>query len=416
MRIFLQKLFSIYNQREYKMLCLFGIRIKLIKKKIKTVKPIYNDLKVNKNKIVCSNMFSGGYGCNPKYITEYLIKHNNNYDMVWLTDKRFLKKNNFPDNIRLVDYKSKNAIYELSTAKLIIINLRIEWYYKNGWRKKLSQKLIQTWHGSFGIKKIGQENLWTNADKSLMRSLKLDSDNTDYIISNSNFETDIYKNSFMFNQKILEYGHPRNDVFFCPQEKKDTIRNKVLSAYGIDGEDKLVLYAPTFRDDKKTDCFKLNSCELLTALKENFRGNYKLLVRFHPRLKRYSSELFNFGADIIDASYYPDIQELLIASDAMITDYSSCIFDFMLSRKPAFVFATDIEEYNNIRGFYYKLEQTPFTISKNNAELAENIKNFDAKKYDSAITGFLKSKGSVEDGNASERVARLITDIMDGKQ
>lgn len=91
---------------------------------------------------------------------------------------------------------------------------------------------------------------------------------------------------------------------------------------------------------------------------------------------------------LIDACFYPDIQELLVSSDAAITDYSSCIFDFMLSRKPAFVFATDIKDFNNDRGFYYPLEATPFPIAVNNKELVENVLKFDDEKYQKILQTF----------------------------
>ena len=129
-------------------------------------------------------------------------------------------------------------------------------------------------------------------------------------------------------------------------------------------------------------------------------------------LKKYYTELFNFSETVIDTSFYPDIQELLVASDGAITDYSSCIFDFMLSKKPAFVFATDIKDYNTDRGFYYPLKSTPFPVATNNKELEQNILNFDNEKYQKEVALFLKDKGCIEDGHASERIVDLIEKIM----
>ena len=95
---------------------------------------------------------------------------------------------------------------------------------------------------------------------------------------------------------------------------------------------------------------------------------------------------------IYDGGKYPDIQELLAASDIMITDYSSCMFDFMLSAKPAFIFATDIEKYNSDRGFYYSLDTTPFAIASNNEKLVENILNFEETSYKKDVKSFIKGK------------------------
>ena len=109
----------------------------------------------------------------------------------------------------------------------------------------------------------------------------------------------------------------------------------------------------------------------------------------------------------VDAEY-PDIQELLCAADIMVTDYSSCIFDFMLSRKPAFFYAEDIEKYNQERGFYFPMSETPFPIAQNTDELVKNLLEFNENKYLEEIDAFLKGKGAFEDGNASKRAADFI--------
>ena len=118
------------------------------------------------------------------------------------------------------------------------------------------------------------------------------------------------------------------------------------------------------------------------------------------------------NTDIIDATDYSDMQELLVATDVLITDYSSSIYDFVLSRKPGFIFATDAEKYDNKRGFYYPLSSTPFLVANNNDEMVKNIENFDENKYKNKVEYFLKEKGCIEDGKASKRVVDLIKDIM----
>jgi CDP-glycerol glycerophosphotransferase len=205
-------------------------------------------------------------------------------------------------------------------------------------------------------------------------------------------------------------------VFFKPNEEKAKICDKVKEFFQIEKECRIILYAPSFRDSKDMSVFTIDPLQTIEVFNQKFGGKHKILIRMHPRLANKSHKIFQYGASVINASHYDDIQELLLAANAMITDYSSCIFDFMLSRKPAFIFATDIETYNNIRGFYYKLEETPFPVAENNETLAQNVKNFDRAKYDAAITEFLKDKGSVEDGKAGARGAKLIKDIMEGKQ
>ena len=189
-----------------------------------------------------------------------------------------------------------------------------------------------------------------------------------------------------------------------------------MDTYGIPHHKKVILYIPSFRDNHRVDCYGLDAHTLLSALENKFGHDWVLMVRLHPRLKEiFENDLFKFSKHIIDATYYPDIQEILVAGDAAITDYSSCIFDFMLSYKPAFIFATDRQNYGSDRGFYYPLSETPFPIAESNAELIRNIKNFDIKKYQTAVKKFLKGKGCMEDGCASSRVVDLIENIMKEK-
>lgn len=151
---------------------------------------------------------------------------------------------------------------------------------------------------------------------------------------------------------------------------------------------------------------------MLGALKEKFGGDWKILVRMHPNFVRYQNRLIPQNENIINVSEYPDIQELLVAADIAITDYSSCIFDFMLSRKPGFIYASDIKEFDNDRGFYYPLTSTPFPVATHNEELRKNILNFDYETYKIKVEEFLKDKGCMEDGHASERTVDLIEQIM----
>lgn len=103
-------------------------------------------------------------------------------------------------------------------------------------------------------------------------------------------------------------------------------------------------------------------------------------------------------------------------TDVAITDYSSWIYDFMLMRKPGFIFATDIEEYNTERGFYYPIESTPFPIAVDNDELIDNILKFDETSYATNLEKFLEDKGCVEDGHAAERAVDLIYRILNGDE
>jgi CDP-glycerol glycerophosphotransferase len=154
---------------------------------------------------------------------------------------------------------------------------------------------------------------------------------------------------------------------------------------------------------------------VLKALENKFGGEWVCISRLHPRAKKFDDLIPKENEKVIDGTFYPDIQELLVSAECAITDYSSCIFDFMLGKKVGFIFATDIEKFNTDRGFYYPLESTPFPVSSDNETLIKNIENFDNEKYLLNVDEFLKSKGCMEDGHAAERTVDLIETIMEKK-
>ena len=116
--------------------------------------------------------------------------------------------------------------------------------------------------------------------------------------------------------------------------------------------------------------------------------------------------------NVIDCSSYPDIQELLVSAECAITDYSSCIFDYLLTYNPAFIYARDLDEFDEERGFYYPFSTTPLSVARNNDELVANIFAFDVDSYRQKVKNFIESKGCIDDGNSSKRVVELIKESM----
>ena len=301
---------------------------------------------------------------------------------------------------------------ELASAKLWIDNQRKNYFIKKGLRKKDGQYFIQTWHGSLGIKKLDADvkAFVSEYNQDWVERSKFDSSMWDYLLTNSDFENEIFKRALWFNNEIKQFGHPRNDIFF---KDSTEIKNKVYDFFDIPKDKKVLLYVPSFRDDGDIECYKLDYDSVLKALKEKFGSQWVCISRLHPRAKKYDSKIIpENNPNVIDGTFYPDIQELLVSADCSISDYSSCIFDFMLSRKPAFIFATDIDKFNTERGFYYPLETTPFPISSDDETLIKNIENFDYEIYKKNVEEFIKEKGCTEDGHASERTADLIEKIM----
>ena len=407
----LEYIFSLTNSGTDKLIMFLGLPIRINRSGY--YKKFCKETKIDNNKIVIENFNGNSYGCNPKYITEEINRRGLKYDIVWLVRsvKKETEKNVFPPNVRLVGYGTKLALQELSSAKLWIDNQRKNYFIKKGLTKKRGQYFIQTWHGSLGIKKLDADvKAFTDEYKQeWVNRAKYDSSTWDYLLTNSEFENKIFKRALWFKNEIKQFGHPRNDVFFKDNQK---INKKVRNFYNISKDKKILLYVPSFRDDNNIECYKIDYEKVLQSLEEKYGTNWVCITRLHPRAKRFDSKIIPEHKNIIDGTFYPDIQELLVCADVAITDYSSCIFDFMLSKKPAFIFATDISKFNNERGFYYSLETTPFPISSDNKTLVENIKSFNNEKYQKEVEEFLKEKGCMEDGHASERVVDLIEELM----
>lgn len=355
-------------------------------------------VKVQPGKIFCMT-FDYDFSCNPAAIVEELLRRNAAYDIVWVVSAETVREN-FPKELRLVKYGSIAMYYEQASAEIWLDNaLGCLWHQV---RKKPGQTYINTWHGSLGIKRLGGSKKW-------LRKAARCNQATDFCITNSVFEERVMKDSFWPDVEKKRFGHPRNDVLFSTADG-ERIRREVREKLGVEG--KMFLFAPTFRDDLRTEAFSLDFERLRSALEQRFGGKWTILVKLHFKNRKHSLPE-GHGAHVIDISGFTQIQELMLAADAGMTDYSSWIFDFILLRRPAFLYAPDMEKYENSRGLYYPLSETPFSVAMDEMSLERNILNFDEMQYLERVESFLQAMGCYEDGHASERTATLIENLRE---
>ena len=354
------------------------------------------------NKIVFVNFLGRGYGDSSKYIAEEIMRQSLPYDLVWLVQNM---NDLFPDGIRKVKFYSLRSRYELSTARVIISNTKARLPYL----KKKSQYYIQTWHGGFGVKYI-EKDIEQFLPDDYVRDSKYDSSITDLILSGSDFQTQVIKESFWYDGEIFMKGIPRNDIFF--NYTQETI-SKLKKMYRFEQDSKIVIYAPTFRRDGNVDVYQLNAHKLLQTLRKKTGEDWKLIIRLHPSIAGKSG-IFHYDNDVIDGSSYADPQELLVLSDLLITDFSSMMMDFAFMRKPIFLFILDLEDYikdaGGIRPIFYDL---PFSMTRSNEELNKIIREFDFNDYQNNLDAFMhKYFRSYDDGHASEYVVERIKEKM----
>lgn len=359
---------------------------------------IFKIFKIRPNKVIFISFFGKGFGDNGKYITEKLLEQSNDINIYWCTHKKF--KNSLPNRVNYCRYGSIIYLYHLATSKIWINNSRFDY----GIIKRKEQYYIQTWHSSLRLKVI-EKDAEEMLNKNYIKSAKRDSKMCNLIISGSRISTEIYKNSFWYDGRVLETGTPRCDIFF-DNETIDKCNKKIHNKFNINLEKKIVLFAPTFRNN--SDITKIDFNELESELGEE----YSILVRFHPKV---NVDIQN-DKNILNVTNYPDIQELICACDYFVTDYSGCCFDAMYANKPIILYVPDIEQYKEReRKLYFKVEELPFIKVKNEEELVNSMLKFDKISYFEGIQDFNDKIGLVEDGKAANKVAEIIINIIKGE-
>lgn len=169
-----------------------------------------------------------------------------------------------------------------------------------------------------------------------------------------------------------------------------------------------MLYAPTFRKGSKTDAYLKDFDSICQSLNSRFGGNWKILYRLHPNLK--GCVISNILSDnVIDMTDYDDIQELLAICQILVTDYSSSMFDALLSKKTCMLYACDFAEYiAKERRLYFDIESLPFPLAHNENQLTDIIASFDPAKYQNSVSKFMHTIGNKETGHACESISKYI--------
>ena len=355
-----------------------------------------------KNRIVCENFAGKGYGDNPKYIAQELLRRNKGYDIVWLVAKKGIY--DFPKGIREVKTNTFSELYALATASVWIDNNRKNLHIY----KAEDQFYIQTWHGYYPLKKL-EKDASGQLTPEYIEAAKHDAAITDLMSSGCKARTDVYRSAFWYKGKILECGTPRNDILFT--NNKETT-NRVRSNFNIPDNKRIVLYAPTFRDDHSTTAYNMDYHRLCEALHRKFGGEWICMVKLHPAISSQDG-IVKYDNEVINASGYSDIQELFVVSDIVISDYSDCIFEATLAGKLVLLYASDLDEYIRTRDFYYDLRSLHYKIARSNLELEQIIKDFDVEEFEHSSKVFLDGIQSYERGCASATIVDRIEKFID---
>ena len=357
---------------------------------------------VKKGRVMCWAYNFKQYSCNPRYLTEYLLKNNPEFEIYWVFRKK-VDISGIDSRIKCVRFRSLEYYKLVNSAEFFITNSRTD-PYRIYWHKRPGQKYLMLWHGGVALKKI-EKDAEEKLGYSYVQKSKIDSKVCDLMTSSCRYQTDLMENKFWYSGEILKKGIPRNDIFF-DMEQRASLNAKVRKLYSISSSDKIVMYAPTFRRGNDLSPYSINWDKVIPELEKVFGGiQVRVLVRLHPNLigKVDTSGLVAYEK-VTDATLYHDMQELLCVSDMLITDYSSAMFDFAMLERPCLLYATDIEKYD--RGYYFRFDELPFPLARTQEELLSNLASFDRSEYDNRVTTFFDTNiGIYDDGHASEAIA-----------
>lgn len=346
----------------------------------------------DQKKAFCQSFIGRGFSDNPKPIAQELLRRG--WKVYWAV-KGETEAASLPEGIHPVKIGSAAEAFHRGTAGLWVDNCR-KW---GRLFKRKNQFYVQTWHG-FPLKRIEGDAVEA-LDPEYVATAKMDSRLADLFLSDSRFLTDIYRRAFWYDGEILECGFPRNDILFGEHPE---LTEKVRKTLGVKPEQKLLLYAPTYRKDKGLSVYDVDYEKCVRALERRFGGEWLILARLHPNVADKASELKLDPRYVKNASDYPDIQELYLASGALLTDYSSSMFDFMNTGKPCFLYVNDVAAYANDRNFTFDLTRLPFSLAENNTELEQNILAFQEEQQAEKVQRFRQEFGMVENtGDAARK-------------
>lgn len=384
---------------------LFGSRIQWYRQ---LEKRIFKKMPLRRDWVFIESFFGKSYSDSPKYLYEYLQKtRGDKYRYIWVLNKKSkdLAKSGKHTRVKM---NSLRYVYYASRCGYRIFNVR-----QPAWNtKRRGVVFLETWHGT-PLKKLAFDmDDITSASQNHKTLFYKHSREWNYLISANRFSTDVFERAFVYDRdKILEYGYPRNDILYA--ENRDEIASEVKEELGIPEGKRVILYAPTWRDNQFYDRgkYKFTLALDLGRLQKEFGEDSIILLRTHY----YIADILNlteYEGFVYNGSQYEDISRLYLISDICITDYSSVFFDYANLRRPILFYAYDFDEYaDEIRGMYMDMEkELPGPILRTNDAVVEALHNMDAisETYKERYEEFYNRFCNVDDGHASERVIEKV--------
>jgi CDP-glycerol glycerophosphotransferase len=348
-------------------------------------------------RLVFYNAFAGRFADSPRAIYEQLVDTRPDLRHVWRM--RPDEAGAFPDGVSTVRPGTWPHARALGRARYFVANVWITL------PKPRNSTWVQTWHGT-PLKRIAFDVV-RDLSAEDRRVMAEDVARWDVLLSPNRFSTEIFRSAFRYDGPILETGLPRNDILSSPQ--RDAVREATRAGLGIEPGQRVVLYAPTWRDG----IAELRSAPFdLERTAEALGEGTVLLVRFHRLHLDALPQLATAHPRVHDVTTYPDIRDLFLAADTLVTDYSSVMFDFAVTGKPMLFYLFDLESYRDeLRGFYFDFEaEAPGPILRTEDELIDALQDVErlAASHQAAYERFRSKFCELDDGHAASRVVEAV--------
>ncbi|GGT59869.1 bifunctional glycosyltransferase/CDP-glycerol:glycerophosphate glycerophosphotransferase [Actinomadura citrea] len=356
---------------------------------------------------VLFSCFSGRqYSDSPKAVHEELVRRGSDLDQLWVVNDAQVE---LPGTLRPVRLHGREWHEALATSRYIVTNHRLG----DAFRRHPDQIVLQTWHGT-PLKKIGGDIrevhfAYAPGMKKALQSRSKDAGPAlpewSHLLSPNPFSTEIFRRAFAFKGDMLEVGYPRNDLLYSPEA--GTVAARVRARLGIPEGKRVVLYAPTWRDDQyySRGRYKFDMRIDLERARAALGDDHVLLVRLHTNVVDGVRE--DGHGFVRDVSAYPDITELYLISDVLISDYSSVMFDYANTGRPMLFFTYDLADYRDrLRGFYFDFEaEAPGPLVETSDDLIEAVRDAESAMdgYRDRYKDFVARFCPLDDGHAASR-------------
>ncbi len=354
--------------------------------------PLHDDL------VVFQSWQGKQYSDNPRALSEELSRRRPDLRCVWVLRSRPV---DVPDGVEVVRQWSRQYYETLARARWLVTNDLLDRRFV----KRRGSTLVQTWHGT-PLKRLGFDIATLRSrDTTYLDLLARQVQGWDFLVSPNPHSTEVFRRAFRYDGTVLETGYPRNDLLLSAD--REAVAGRLRSTLGIGPDRRVVLWLPTWRDHLHApDSYQFPLALDVDAFARALGEDHVLLVRGHHHTAPNVPDLCRAG--VRDVTGFPDVRELLLLADVLLTDYSSAMFDFAVTGRPLLFFAWDLEAYRDeVRGFTFDLElQAPGPVLRSTGDVIAALRDLDAvsRAYAGRYADWRTRFCALEDGHASGRV------------